>query len=96
MGKLATPEWILKGYKSKEEFERKSGKKTSGSSSKAGKTYKVKKCPKCGSTSVSVVLGQEEGRGKSEWECKKCKWKGKDVDEKEVGEEEFMKIGEEK
>ena len=23
MGKLATPEWVLKGYKSKEEFERK-------------------------------------------------------------------------
>ena len=92
MGKLATPSWILKGFKSKEEYDKKMGKKTSGKH--AGKAYKVKKCPKCGGTNVGVVLGQEEGRGKSEWECKKCKWKGKDIDEKEVGEEEFLKLGE--
>ena len=57
MGKLATPEWILKGSKSKEEWERKTGKKAGGK--KEGKSYKVKACPKCGSKDVSVVLGGE-------------------------------------
>jgi len=93
MGKLATPEWVLKGYKSKEEHDKKMGKKTSGGKP-TGKVYKVKKCPKCGSTKVGIVLGQEEGKGKSEWECKKCKWKGRDIDEKKINEEEFLKLGE--
>lgn len=95
MGKLSTPEWILKGYKSKEEYDKKIGNKTgTGKGKAAGKTHKVKKCPKCSSTDVGIVLGQEEGKGKSEWECKKCKWKGRDIDEKEVDEEEFLKLGE--
>jgi len=92
MGKLATPDWILKGYNSKEEYDKKMGNKNTSKAS--GKVYKVKKCPKCGSANVGVVLGQEEGKGKSEWECKKCRWIGRDIDEKEVGEEEFLKLGE--
>lgn len=93
MGKLSTPEWVLEGFASKEAWEKKKGIKSKKST---GKKYKVKICPKCGSSEVSVILGQEEGRGKSEWECKSCKWKGKNIDEKDVGEEEFMKMGEEK
>ncbi len=94
MGKLATPEWILKNYKSKEEWERKTGKKSTGK--KTGKTFRVKKCPKCGSASVSVVLTGEEGKKADEWECKKCKWHGRDVLADEVSEDEFMKMGDEK
>ena len=94
MGKLSTPEWILGGYKSKEEFERKTGKKTTGK--KEGKTYKVKVCPKCRNRDVSVLLGGEEGRGSRGWECKKCKWQGKTADEQEISEEEFLKLKEQK
>ncbi|MDP3966367.1 MAG: transposase [archaeon] len=79
--KIQTPDWILKGGKQPKE-------------EKKGKTFKVKKCPKCGGDKVSVVIG-EVGL----WECKKCKWKGKTPSEEELDEEEFMeyldKIGEE-
>ena len=95
MGKLSTPEWVLKGYKSKDEYEKKTGKKTTGKK-EGGKTYRVKKCPKCGSRDVFVLLGGEEGKGSNGWECKKCKWKGKTVDEEEVSEDEFLKFMEEK
>jgi len=80
---LKTPDWILKGEKPPKE-------------KKKGKTFKIRKCPKCESMGVEVVLGQEEGRGSSGWECKKCKWKGRDVVVEVVGEEEFMKNLEEK
>ena len=33
-----------------------------------------------------VVLTGEEGKGAKEWECKKCKWTGKNIDEKELTE----------
>ncbi len=94
MGKLSTPEWVLKGYKSKDEYEKKTGKKTTGKK-EGGKTYKVKKCPKCGSRDVSVLLGGEEGKGSRGWECKKCKWQGKSPNEEEISEGEFLKLGEE-
>jgi len=78
MSKLKTPDWVLKGKKPPK------GKKKA-------KTFKIRKCPKCGSTGVEVVLGQGEGYGKGEWECKKCGWKGIDVKVEEVGGEELMK-----
>ena len=79
MSKLKTPDWILKGGKEPKK------KKVSG------KTFKIRRCPKCNSDDISVVLGFDEGKGKGEWECKKCKWVGKDVKYVVVSEEEFMK-----
>lgn len=78
MGKITTPDWILKGSKkpNKENKDR---------------SFKIKACPKCGSDNVGVILTGEEGKGNGEWECKKCKWKGRDVKEEEVNEEEFLK-----
>ena len=87
MGKLITPDWILKGYKSKEEYEKAKGIKGKKSSEKF---YKIKICPKCKGTEVGVLLGGEEGKGSKGWECSRCKWTGKNVDEKEVGEDEFL------
>lgn len=55
-----------------------------------GKTFKIKKCPDCGSENVGVVLVGQEGRAVKDWECRKCKWKGEDVDEIELSEEEFL------
>lgn len=75
---MKTPDWILKGEKKPSE-------------KKKGKTFRVKKCPECGSTGVEVILGKEEGKGTGEWECKKCKWHGRDVAVDEVDEKEFMK-----
>lgn len=80
---MKTPDWILKGEKPPKK-------------KKKAKTLKTRKCPKCGSTEVGVVLGQVEGYGTGEWECKKCKWTGEDVKVEEIGEEEFMKNLEEK
>ena len=48
MGKIQTPELILKG-----------GKKPSEKKAK-GKTFRIRRCPKCESDNVSVVLGEEE------------------------------------
>ena len=83
MGKLTTPDWILKG-----------GKKPVNKKEKG--IFKIRKCPKCGSDKVSVVLGAEEGNGNGEWECKKCKWSGKNISIDQVSEEEFMKYLDEK
>ena len=55
MGKLKTPDWILQGKEKPKE-------------KKKGKTFKVRECPKCGSTNVSVVLSGEEGRKADSWE----------------------------
>jgi hypothetical protein len=84
MGKIKTPDWVLKGK------EKPSKKKVSG------KVFKIRLCPKCGSDDVNVVLGHEEGKGKGEWECKKCKWNGKPIKEEEVSEEKFLEIMEKK
>ena len=80
MGKLKTPDWILQGKEKPKE-------------KKKGKTFKVRECPKCGSTNVSVVLSGEEGRKADSWECKKCGWAGKNIKIKEVAEDEFLKMG---
>ena|SRR3989344_8494523 len=84
-GKLATPEWILEGYDSEKEYMEKRGMKKS---KKDEKTFKIRECPKCGSDEVSVVMGKEK---KGEWECKKCKWIGKNIKEEELNEDELMK-----
>lgn len=83
MGKLTTPDWILKG-------EKKPVKK------KEKGIFKIRKCPKCKSDNVQVVLTGEEGSGRGEWECKKCKWTGTNILMDEVSEEEFMKYLDEK
>ncbi len=88
--KLSTPEWILGGYDSEDDYNKAKG---IDKKKKAGKTFKIRECPKCGSDDVGLVLSgsdSEQGGGK-EWECHKCKWKGLDIVEKELTEEELMK-----
>lgn len=90
-GKLKTPDWILKGYDSEEEYSKSKGIKTK---EKEGKTFKIKQCPECKSNDVGIVLSgsnveEASGTGR-EWECRKCKWKGRDINEKELNEDEFM------
>lgn len=77
---MKTPDWILEG---KEPPKKK----------KTGKTFKIRECPKCKSGDVGVVIGKERI---GEWECKKCKWIGGNVKEKELTEDEFMKYLDEK
>jgi hypothetical protein len=89
-GKLSTPAWITEGYDSPEAYNKAKG---ITKEKKSGKTFKIRECPKCKSNDVGVVLSNsdaEEGGGK-EWECRKCKWKGADINEKELTEDEFMK-----
>jgi len=88
MGKLATPDWIREGFDSKEAYEKKKGIRAK---KEKGKTFKLRRCPKCKSDKVFVVLTGEEGKGSGEWECKNCGWKGRDVHEEELSEEGFMK-----
>ncbi len=83
----------MEGFDSEEGYNEKKGIKKKKST---GKKFKIRKCPKCGSDEVAVVLGFDEGKGKGEWECKKCKWVGKSLNEEDVSEEEFMKYLEEK
>jgi hypothetical protein len=85
--KLATPQWILDGYDSKEEYDKAQGKK---SSKKSGKIFKIKVCPECDSDDVGVVLVGEEGKSARDWECRSCGWQGEDIVEKELSEEELM------
>ena len=95
-GKLSTPEWILEGFDSPEEYAKSKGVKEK--KKKAGKTFKIRECPECGSDDVGIVLSgsdSEEGGGDS-WECRKCKWSGPDVSEKELTEDELMKYLDEK
>ncbi len=94
--KLATPDWIKEGYDSPADWEKAHGK--SKKKKAEGKTFKIRKCPKCKSDKVNVVLSgsdAEEGGGK-EWECQKCKWHGKNIEEEELTEDEFMKYLDEK
>ncbi len=88
MGKLKTPDWVLEGYDSEGDYDKSKGIKKKKST---GKTFKVRRCPECKSDEVSVVLGFDEGKGKGEWECKKCGWIGKNVKEEKMNEEQFMK-----
>lgn len=89
MGKLSTPDWIKEGYDSPAEYAKVKGK--SVKKKETGKTFKIRKCPKCGSDNVNVLLTGEEGKSTKEWECKKCKWHGKNIEEEELTEEQFMK-----
>lgn len=94
MRKIQTPDWILKGKeKSKFSQVRPASFKSSQSKKKkvAGKTFRIRRCPKCSSDKVNVVLTGEEGKSTKEWECKKCKWHGKNIEEEEFTEKEFMK-----
>jgi len=97
--KVATPAWILEGYDSPAEYNKAKGvkeekkKSSPKASSSGGKTFKIRECPKCKSDNVGVVISgsdSETGGGK-EWECRKCKWKGKDIIEKDLTEDELMK-----
>lgn len=103
MGKLSTPDWIREGYDSKADYEksRQKAEPLANSSKhsqvkgihkekKKGKTFRVKKCPECGSTEVEVILSGEEGKEGKGWECKSCKWTGRGPEEKEMSEDEFM------
>jgi len=88
--KLKTPAWVLEGYDSEADYNKAKG---ISDEKKKGKTFKIRKCPKCGSDNVGLVLSNsdaEEGGGK-EWECKKCGWKGAGIKEEKLNEEEFMK-----
>lgn len=90
-GKLETPAWIKEGYDSPEDYNKAVGKKTTNKNK--GKVFKIRECPKCGSDDVGLVLSNsdsEEGGGK-EWECRKCKWVGMNVNVKELNEDQMMK-----
>jgi ribosomal protein L37AE/L43A len=86
--KLSTPAWITEGYDSEADYNKAKG---IDKKKKTGKTFKVRRCPKCNSDEIGVVIG-EVGK----WECRKCKWSGKDVKEDELEEDEFMKYLDEK
>jgi len=94
--KLATPEWILEGFDSPEDYAKSKGKKVG--KKKDEKTFKIKVCPKCGSDEVGVVLSgsSEEECGGDEWECRKCKWKGHNIKIKELNEDELLEYMDEK
>ena len=87
--KLSTPAWILEGYDSPAAYEKAKGIKSP--KKKVGKTFKVRECPECSSDDVGVVVGHSEGETAKDWECRKCKWIGPDVVEKELTEDELMK-----
>lgn len=86
--KLATPAWIMEGYDSEEEYNKKKG---ISSTKRKGKTFKIRECPKCGSDNVGVIISGKEGKGTKGWECHKCKWTGYDIKEEEFTEDELMK-----
>jgi len=90
--KVKTPDWILEGYDSKADYEKAKG--LDKKPKKDGKTFKIRECPKCGGDDVGVVLSgsdsEEDSQTGKEWECRKCKWKGKNIVEKELTEEELM------
>ncbi len=91
--KLSTPAWILEGYDSPAEYEKAHGG-GSGKGKKAGKVFKIRECPKCGSDEVGIVLSnsdaEEDSNTGKQWSCRKCKWSGMDIKEKELTEDEFM------
>ena len=86
--KLSTPDWIKEGYDSPVEYNKTKGIDTK---KKTDRTFKIRECPKCKSDNVCVVLTGEEGKSAQNWECRKCKWVGMNISEKELTESEFMK-----
>jgi len=95
--KLTTPAWILEGYDSEADYNKIKG---ISSEKKKGNVFKVRECPKCKSDDVGLVLSnldlEEETNTGKQWKCYKCGWKGADVLEKQLTEEEFMKYLDEK
>lgn len=91
--KVKTPEWIIQGYSSKEEYEKSKGDGESSSKKKNEKTFKYRECPECGSDDVAVAIGEET---KGKWKCNACGWEGTNIVEKELTEEEFLKYLDEK
>jgi ribosomal protein L37AE/L43A len=87
--KLATPAWITEGYDSPAEYEKAHGGEAK--KKKEGKTFNLRQCPECESDDVGVALGEV-----GIWECRKCKYKGEEIKEKELTEDEFMKYLDEK
>ena len=89
--KLATPDWILQGYNSEAEYNKVKGIDTK---KKKEKTFKIRECPKCGSDDVSIVLSNSDSEDApgtdGEWQCNKCGWKGFDIKEMELTEDELM------
>jgi DNA-directed RNA polymerase subunit M/transcription elongation factor TFIIS len=89
--KLKTPDWIIEGYDSPEAYAKAKGKSTE---KKEGKTFKIRVCPKCGSDDVGVALSnldsEEESNTGKQWECRKCKWIGSNIKERELTEDELM------
>ena len=77
--KIKTPDWLLKG----DEEEKPKKKK--------GKTFKVRRCPECGTDDIGVKIGEV-----GIWECRKCDFSGPEVKEDELSEDEFMKYLDEK
>jgi len=96
--KLSTPAWILEGYDSPAAYAKAHGQKEP--EKEKTKSLKIKVCPKCGSDNVGIVLSnmdfEEESNTGKHWECKKCKWKGSDIKEKKLTEDELMKYLDEK
>jgi hypothetical protein len=99
--KVQTPAWILEGFDSEADYNKKIEKGSSAYpkpsrsatgrlKNTGGKTFTLRECPKCGSDEVGVVLGGSEGKGSKGWECRKCKWNGTRIEEKELTEDEFM------
>lgn len=91
--KLSTPDWIREGYDSREEWEKDNGIK-GGKDSK--KVFRIKKCPKCKSDEVRVLIGEEEAKNMKKWGCQKCGWKGATPLDEELSEEEFMRYMDDK
>lgn len=89
-GKLKTPDWILEGYDSEKEYLKVRGIKKKENQEKI---FRIKKCPVCKSENVSVVLGNEEGKKADVWNCRKCGWKGKNIAEQELNEDELLRLG---
>jgi DNA-directed RNA polymerase subunit M/transcription elongation factor TFIIS len=90
--KLKTPDWIIEGYASPEEYAKAKG--NPAPEKKEGKTFKIRECPKCGSDNVGITLSnldsEEESNTGRQWECRKCRWTGKDIRERELTEDELM------
>ena len=57
------------------------------------KTFKIRRCPKCNSDDVGVVIGLDK---KGDWKCRKCDWAGMEIKEEVLKEEEFLKYLDEK
>ncbi len=68
--KLSTPEWILEGFDSEDDYNKSKGV---DKKKKSGKTFKIRECPKCKSDEVGLVLSGSDGEqgGGKEWECHK-------------------------